>query len=137
VSTTAAEAITAALLCALIFLLAWLGARGWRNSRVSPEEKEWRRRAVLVAKGKMGDANLVDINDSLVTYSYLVRGDEYTTSQDVSRLKEFLPADLSQIGPVLVRYDARDPANSIVLAEDWSGLHSQSPISAPRPGSGV
>jgi hypothetical protein len=30
--------------------------------------------------------------------------------------------DLSTIGPVSVKYDARNPANSIVLAENWSGL---------------
>jgi len=78
---------------------------------------------MLIAHGNMGDANLVDIRDNLLVYSYDVRGVEYTASQDISKLREFLPAGTGSLaGPVLVRYDARNPANSIVLAEQWSGL---------------
>jgi hypothetical protein len=51
-----------------------------------------------------------------------VRGVEYTASQDVSRLRQYMPRDLSTIGPVFVKYDAHNPANSIVLAENWSGI---------------
>jgi hypothetical protein len=47
---------------------------------------------------------------------------EYTASQDVAQLQELLPAEFSVSGPVSVRYDARNPANSIVIAERWSGL---------------
>ena len=77
---------------------------------------------MLHRAGKMGDANLVDIQDGLLVYSYAVRGVEYTASQDVSQLKTFLPADFSSCAHVAVKYDPRNPANSIVLAEEWSGL---------------
>jgi hypothetical protein len=77
---------------------------------------------MLVAGGKMGDATLVEIRDELLFYAYLVRGVEYTASQDVSSLRDRVPADLSAVGPVGVRYDSRNPANSIVVAEQWSGL---------------
>jgi len=125
---TAADGITAALLGVLLVLLAVIGVRAWRRSRISPDEKERRRRMVLLATGKMGDANLLDVHDNLLVYSYAVRGVEYTASQDISRLREFLPAGLTSIaGPVVVKYDARNPANSIVVAEEWSGLRPTNP----------
>ena len=106
-------------------LIALMGYRAWRLSRVTPEERERRRREALVAGGKMGDANLMDVRDDLILYSYHVRGMEYTASQDISRLKSHMPADLSCLGSVSVKYDARNPANSIVLAERWSGLRAR------------
>lgn len=119
---TTADGITAALLGALVVLLVTIGVRAWRRSRISPEEKERRRRLGLLSAGKRGDANLLEIHDGLLVYSYAVRGVEYTASQDVSRLKPFLPEDIASLGPICVKYDPRNPANSIVLAEGWSGL---------------
>jgi hypothetical protein len=120
---TAADTITAALLAVLIVLLVALGVRAWRRSRISPDEIERRRRLMLLAKGKMGDASLLDFRENLLVYSYAVRGVEYTASQDISKLKPFLPDEIASLaGHVSVRYDSRNPANSIVLAEDWSGL---------------
>lgn len=107
----------------LVLVGAIFGYRAWRNSRITPEERERRRRASLVARGKMGDATITEIRAELLFYSYDVRGVEYIASQDLTLLKEYLPTDLSVlIGAVSVRYDPKNPANSIVLAEDWSGL---------------
>jgi hypothetical protein len=121
---SAAEIVTLSLAGVLIVLVAIIGYRAWKQSRVTPEERERQRRAGLVALGKMGDANLVEIRDDLIFYSYDVRGVEYTASQDVSLLKSYMPSNLSDIGPVYVKYDARNPANSIVLAEQWSGIRA-------------
>ena len=121
---TAAYSITTALLAVLLVLAGTIGVRAWQRSRISPEEKERRRRLMLLSAGKRGDGNLLDIRDDLLVYSYAVRGVEYTTSQDVSKLKPFLPDDVATLGPVSVRYDPRNPANSIVVAEEWSGLRS-------------
>ena len=123
-SLTAAEDVTLALGGLLIVLLGVMGYQSWKRSRVTPEERERRRREALVAYGKMGDATLMEIRDDLVLYSYHVRGIEYTASQDVSLLKQQMPSDLSGGGPVSVKYDARNPANSIVIAERWSGLRA-------------
>lgn len=123
-SFTTAEAVTLVLAGVLAGLVAIIGYRAWKRSRVSPEERERRRRAMLVAVGKMGDAMLVEIREDLIFYSYDVRGVEYTASQDVSLLKECIHGDLSNVGAVCVRYDARNPANSIVLAESWSGIRT-------------
>ena len=103
-------------------VVALLGYRKWKLSRITPEERERQRRVALVAHGKMGDATLMDMRESLIFYSYDVRGVEYIASQDVSLLRPYMPAEYSVSGPVAVRYDARNPANSIVVAENWSGL---------------
>lgn len=118
----AAEAVTLALAGVLVVLVSMIAWRWWKYSRVSPEERERRRRAALVAYGKMGDAMIVDVTGDFVFYSYEVRGMEYTASQDISPLRDHIPGNLSTVAPVSVKYDARNPANSIVLAEQWSGI---------------
>ena len=123
-SFTAAEWVTLGLALLLTVLVALIGYRAWKNSRITAEERERGRRAMLVAGGKMGDATLVEVRETLVFYSYNVRGMEYTASQDVSLLGEYLPPDLPVGSPVLMRYDARNPANSIVVAERWTGLRA-------------
>jgi hypothetical protein len=123
-SWAVAEAVLLTLAGVLLVLGAWIGYRAWKRSRVTPEERERRRRSALVAHGKMSDAMLVEIRDDLLFYSYGVRGVEYTASQDVSMLKQQMPPDFSTIDAVSVRYDPKNPANSIVLAEQWSGLRA-------------
>jgi len=122
VSFSTAEQITVALIAVLVLVVALIAYRTWQNARISPEERERQRRAMLVSTGKMGDATLTEVRDDLLVYAYLVRGVEYIASQDVSTLRDRVPADLAYTS-VLVRYDAKNPANSIVVAEQWSGLH--------------
>jgi hypothetical protein len=117
-----AEAITIALVVVLAVLVGIMGYRAWQASRISPTERERQRREMLVSSGKMGDATLTEVQDGLLFYAYVVRGVEYTASQDISLLKEQVPPDLSALVAVSVRYDSRNPANSIVVAENWSGL---------------
>ena len=124
VSWVVAEAALLALAVVLAALGALIGYRAWQRARIAPEERERRRRSDLVAHGKMADAVLVEIHDDLLFYSYDVRGVEYTASQDVSMLKPQMPPDFSTIDAVSVKYDPRNPANSIVLAEQWSGLRA-------------
>jgi hypothetical protein len=123
-SFTTAETVTLALAGLLVVLVAMMGYRAWQRSRVTPEERERQRRLALVAYGKINDATLVEIRDDLVFYCYDVRGVEYTASQDVAHLRQYMPPDLSTIGPVFVKYDAHNPANSIVVAENWSGIRT-------------
>ena len=121
-SYKAAGAVTLALAVVLAGILALMGYRRWIRSRVSPVERERVRRCELVARGKMGDATLVEFREELLFYSYSVRGVVYTASQDMSGLKDHMPPDLSPEGPAWVKYDPRNPANSIVLSEEWSGV---------------
>jgi hypothetical protein len=124
-----ADVLTLVLAGILALLLGAIGVRVWRNSRVTPAERERRRRAMIATRGKMGDANLVEARDALVFYTYSVRGVQYTASQDLSALAAFMPADPSMaLGAVYVKYDPRNPANSVVLAEDWTGFVVKTPV---------
>jgi hypothetical protein len=117
------QAVTAGVVIAVSAALGVLAVRIWRASRISPEEKERRRREAIASYGKTADAMLVDIQEKLLFYSYTVRGVEYTASQDVGFLQGAQSAGL-ELGmkPIMVRYDSRNPANSIVVSEQWSGL---------------
>lgn len=118
----AADLVTGALLGLLLAIGVLLIVRKYRR-RPTPEELERRRRSALAATGKMGDAWLVDIQGMVLIYSYDVRGVRYTASQDAAPIQPLLPSDMSfAIGAVLVKYDSRNPANSILVSEAWSGL---------------
>src|SRR5258708_36475327 len=92
---TAVELILVALAVILVALLGVIGYQAWQRSRVTAEERERRRCAHLVAMGKITDAALVEIRESLVFYSYGVRGIEYTASQELARLLSETAAELA------------------------------------------
>jgi hypothetical protein len=109
-------AASLALAAVSVFLLV-------RTRRVSPEEKERRRRAAINQHRRAVEGFLHEASESSLYYHYELAGVEYSASQDVSALLEVLPGELSTlIGPVSVKYDPRNPANSIIICEDWSGL---------------
>ena len=116
------EMFMGTLAVVLVILLGLMGYRAWQRSRITPEERERRRRAWLVATGKMGDALLVEMRGTLVFYTYSVRGVEYTASQDTAPLREKVSEGIAPNGAVSIKYDPRNPANSIVVSEQWSGL---------------
>ena len=122
----AAEKVSLAFAGVLVVVVGLISWRAWKDSRIPPEERERMRRAALVARGKMGDASITEIHDNFLFYAYQVRGVEYTASQDVTSLRDRVPPDLSSLATVSVRYDPKNPANSIVVAEQWSGLHLES-----------
>ncbi len=100
-----------------------LGIWKYLKSRPGAEEIERRRRMYLHEKGKLGVARVTDFDAGHISYTYLVAGVEYSTSQDVSTLPELLPA-LPQlmIDNAGVKFDPRNPPNSIVICEHWSGF---------------
>lgn len=113
------------------FVLVLAGsAIAWRylRRRPTPEELERLRRLEIHRAGKMGDGQIIDVEDASIVFSYSVAGVVYTASQDVTSLREKLPADpMSMVGPVMVKFDPRNPANSIVLCEGWTGLLNREP----------
>jgi hypothetical protein len=109
------------LAAALILSLVWFLPRFRRH----PDEKERRRRLAVNAIGRLGDAEITEVEDNSVYYSYSVRGVAYTAAQDISTLLEFLPDQPERlIGPVQLKYAPGNPANSIIVCEDWSGLRA-------------
>jgi hypothetical protein len=126
---TATPAVVAIAVCAAVIAVAIiLIVRGYLKRRPTPEELERRRRVTIHQAGKMGDGEILDVEaaSSSIVYSYTVAGVVYTASQDVSAVKSRLPEDLmTMVGPVCIKFDPRNPANSIVVCEDWSGLRNR------------
>lgn len=93
--------------------------------RLTPAEKEKRRRSMINRIGRMSDAMLTDISSDTLFYLYSVNGVDYNASQDISALRDRVPSEPSLlIGNVTLKYAPRNPANSIVLCEEWSGLRA-------------
>jgi hypothetical protein len=60
----------------------------------------------------------------LLYYCYSISGVTYETAQDLTGLEERLHLARVAAGQVAsVKYDPSNPSNSILLADDWSGLH--------------
>jgi hypothetical protein len=112
---TAAAAGSAALIALAIWIVL--------KRRLTPDEKERRRRMAINQHRRTIEGFLNETGEDVLYYHYEQAGVEYSTSQDVSSLRSLLPADTARfIGPVSVKYDPRNPANSIIICEDWSGL---------------
>jgi hypothetical protein len=97
----------------------------WRMFRHQPDadELERLRRGMLHGRGKIGDGEIVDVDGAVILYSYCVGGVEYTVGQDASAIEALLPQDrMRMVGPASVRFDPKNPPNSIVVCEEWSGL---------------
>ena len=98
----------------------------WSNRRDRPRRhpapaKFPRRKAAAPALGGNGLRRLV-------RYSYSIAGVTYETAQDVTGLEERLCLERIASGqPASVKYDPSNPSNSILVADDWSGLHLTSP----------
>ncbi|MGB8474657.1 MAG: hypothetical protein WCE61_11295 [Candidatus Acidiferrum sp.] len=67
---------------------------------------------------------LVDVSPRhLVTYSYAISGVTYHTAQDITGLEGQIRFERLVAGqPASVKYDPSNPSDSILVADDWSGL---------------
>jgi hypothetical protein len=83
-----------------------------------PAETE--RRAGSAARGSVGPNNG---GRRLVCYSYSISGVTFQTAQDTTDLLDRIRFNGLVAGqPTSVKYDPSNPSNSILIAEDWSGL---------------
>lgn len=84
-------------------------------------EDEASRIARLSKTGRMADGYIIDAvsdNDgriTQVTYSYILAGVQYESSQALSELQQQRPKDYAPGKQIVIRYDPRRPANSIVV----------------------
>jgi hypothetical protein len=128
------EQIGLAVAGLIILAGAGLLARRFFRRKPTPEEIERRRRLDIYQQGKLGDGEIVDVDPErpLITYSYSVAGVGYTVAQEVAALRAMLPDDLmSMLGRVSIKFKPQNPANSIVLCEEWSGLRLKRPFPLP------
>lgn len=75
-------------------------------------------------KGKQGGPLPGSGVQKLLHYTYSISGVSYETAQDVTGLEERLHLTRIAAGQIAsVKYDPSNPSNSILIADDWSGLH--------------
>jgi hypothetical protein len=79
-----------------------------------------------VRKGLFGAAAqpLADMRPRhLVSYSYAISGVTYSTAQDITGLESQVRLERVVPGqPASIKYDPSNPVDSILVADDWSGL---------------
>jgi hypothetical protein len=84
-------------------------------------EDEASRVARLSKTGRMTDGNIIDaVSDNSgritqVTYTYMLAGVLYESSQALSDLQQQRSFEYAPGKQIVVRYDPRQPANSIVV----------------------
>ena len=130
-------ATTAATVAAVGGVVVW-----WvLTHRKSAEERERLRREHLVLHGRIIDGAVLDWSEQpnssdlgTLMYRYYISGVSYECAQDLTFLKGTALIDATYLGrPASVRYDPKNPANSIIIAESWSGLQHPNRILVPEP----
>lgn len=116
---------------------------------VNPDEEERKRRLYLNQIGRIAEGQIVELVERppesrearkglfgssarplkdmrprhLVSYSYLISGVTYQTAQDITGLESQVRLERLVAGqPASIKYDAANPSDSILVADDWSGL---------------
>ena len=127
-----AAAGVALIVCAAASAVWWV-----RRRRPTPDEIERARRALLAHTGRLVDGMLLDICEmeaedgrklTMLVYNYRIGGVDYECSQDITLLGDVAnPSEIRLGFPCTVRYHQGNPQNSIVIAEDWTGLRANLP----------
>jgi hypothetical protein len=111
------------------------GAIAWANSRrKTPEQREQERRLRISQTGRITDGTVTDVSEvaltdareiQLLIYQYDVSGVTYEASQDVTALRHMVDLHSCRSGLMTsIKYDPANPGNSIVIAENWTGLRN-------------
>jgi hypothetical protein len=114
-----------------------------------PEDVERKRRLQLNQIGRIAEGQVVDVVENppeepvpqrrlfgskaqpapdmrprhLVSYSYAISGVTYHTAQDITGLESQIKFERLVTGqPASIKYDPANPTDSIIVADDWSGL---------------
>jgi len=128
-----------------ILLIAYAFAR----PKVDAEEAERKRRLHLNHIGRIAEGQVVELTEHaagpveerkgffagkakpladmrprhLVSYSYSISGVTYHTAQDITGLESQVRFERLVAGQqASVKYDPSNPSDSILVADDWSGL---------------
>ena len=85
------------------------------------KEDEASRIARLSKTGRMADGRIIDAISTedgtilQVVYTYILAGVQFESSQDLSPTQQSRPHDYAPGKHIVVRYDPKAPANSIVV----------------------
>ncbi len=91
--------------------------------RPTPEQVEHDRRLAVNSQGRLVEGLVRDVQEKVLHYDYSWQGTHYGSSQDISALQHLVRGEVhGLIGPATIKFDARNPYNSIVICEKWSGF---------------
>jgi hypothetical protein len=103
-----------------------------RRKPKDADQIELERRTWLNTIGRITDGTVIDVQEittalnrpaTMLIYQYDVAGVSYEASQDVTYLRQWINLHSCRLGvPTSVKYDTRNPGNSMVIAEGWVGL---------------
>lgn len=140
--------ILLAMAAAAVVAIAMIGYAFHRPAETS-EAKERKRRLHLNHIGRIAEGQIVEFGEhppepfakpktlfgsgsqpqpdnqlrQLVSYSYAISGVTYHTAQDITGLEGQIRFERLVAGqPASVKYDPSNPSDSILVADDWSGL---------------
>ena len=124
-----------------VVAVAGMGTVGlWFAMRKRPtaEELEQQRRDFLVKTGRIVDGMMLDVYEvdgedgrklTMLLFNYRIGGVDYECSQDVTNIAEVVDPKQIKLGfPCSVRYQPGKAQNSIVVAEQWTGLRAGLPV---------
>ena len=139
-----------AMLALIVAVLVGIGILFYAFFRPSadPEEAERKRRLHLNQIGRIAEGQVVDLSEHpveekdspkgvfgakarplgaksrhIVSYSYSISGVTYQTGQDITGLESQVRLERLVAGqPASIKYDPSNPIDSILVADDWSGL---------------
>jgi hypothetical protein len=113
-----------------------------RRGRKTPDQVEKERRLRISLHGRITDGTVIDAQEvtqeghdamQLLIYQYDVAGVSYEASQDITYLRQYVDIHTCKVGlPSSVKYNPQNPGDSIVIAEDWSGLRTDPIVSGIR-----
>jgi hypothetical protein len=90
--------------------------------QTNPSDSGMRRKAGFFSRGNGSAA--APASRQMVCYTYSISGVTYETAQDVTGFEERVHLTRIVAGqPASVKYDPSNPSNSILVADDWSGMH--------------
>jgi hypothetical protein len=91
------------------------------HGRAAPAGMDAKAPGILAKSRGVADAQT---SQRLLYYTYAISGVTYETAQDITGLEQRLHLTRVAAGQTAsVKYDPSNPSNSILLADDWSGLH--------------
>jgi hypothetical protein len=103
-----------------------------RRKPKTADDLERERRDWLSTIGRITDGTVIDVQEidgptkrpaTMLIYQYDVAGVSYEASQDVTYLRQWINLHSCRLGlPTSVKYDSRNPGNSMVISEGWMGL---------------
>lgn len=139
-----------AMFALILAVLAGIGILFYAFFRPAPdpEEAERKRRLHLNQIGRIAEGQVVELTEHpveesqeakgafgskarplgrksrhIVSYSYSISGVTYQTGQDITGLESQVRLERLVAGqPASIKYDPSNPVDSILVADDWSGL---------------